>query len=179
MKQIKLKNYLIYPGERTMVLPLFLDGLMLHGQQSRARTKFIRLLGEQVKFINEEKEKMISAVCKKNDKGEVVFLYTEIEEKDGVKAPVEKETTDRRKGQRYAFAKPEDEEKFEKDWQDFMAEEFVIDVLPSNSEVIGTVKELVLNTKEEFKERDAVMYSEWCDAFEAISEEPKEKKSKK
>ena len=83
MRQLKLKNYLIYPGGRTIVLPLFLDGLMLHGAESRARTKFIKILGDQVKFINEEKEKMITAVCKKNDKGEVVFLYTEVEEKPG------------------------------------------------------------------------------------------------
>ena len=185
MKQLKVKNYLVFAGRDRKVasLSVFLSELMLHGKESRARTKFLKLIVDQNTYINEEKTKMLEGFCKKNDKGEMVYITMEPvkeEGKDTAKV-VEKETTDRKMAMKYAFKTPEDEEKFEKEWQEFMAEEFVIDILPSNNEMVYTVRDLVLNTNQEFSDNNAILYSEWCDSFEGIgeTEEKKEKVEKK
>ena len=170
MKQFKIKNYLIYPNDQVKILPVFLNEMMLHGKESRARTKFVKILVDKIAEINAEKEKMILTYCKKNDKKEPLFLYTEITEKDGKPVPVEKETTERAKGQRYAFETKEDETKFETEWKDFINEDFIIDILPSNSEIINTVAKLVFETTSQFSGNDAALYNEWCESFDSIEE---------
>lgn len=179
MKQLKLKNYLIYLKPKVKTLPVFLDGLLLHGKESRARSRFLKLLIDKTVEIDNERKNMILEVCKKNSKGEPVFICDETEEKDGKSITTEKETTDETKAKKYAFANPKDEDDFNKEWQEFLNEYFIIDVLPSNSEVIYIVKDLILNVKQEFMGEEADQYNEWCDAFESISEIREVKKIKK
>jgi hypothetical protein len=83
------------------------------------------------------------------------------------------ETEDKAKGGEYKIA---DKEKFTKEIQEFFAEDFIIDVTPSNREDIYLVRDIVLNSQEEFSGAMAARYDEWCDAFENIGEATEEPK---
>ncbi len=83
------------------------------------------------------------------------------------------ETTDQNIGKRYKVT--EKAKEFDKDYQQFLNEEMVVDVIPSNREDIYLVRDLVLGTKEEFSGRQGILYNEWCEALENIAEDKEEK----
>lgn len=177
MKQLTLKNYFLYQDPTTS-LQGFLSSLALHGKETRARSKFMKIIMEKAAEIDRDRREILMNHCKKqkvDGKELPVLFYVENEVKkgkDGIMKPDKKvvETTDTAKGTNYMFSKPEDENAFNKEWAEYLKEEFVIDVLPSVSECIYTVRDLILNTTKEFSGPQAEFYNEWCEAFENINE---------
>ena len=177
-KVLKLKNYFLYPllntleiePEKRVEVRAFQDWLIaqkLHGPASLSRTRFIKLIMDRVTEVDEQRI-VIAKEHSKNKKGEIVFI-----DKDGKKCP---EGTE---GGRYDV---KDMAKFYDEWQEYLNEDYLIDVTSANNEIINGVKAIVLNTNDEFAGREAIRYEEWCDAFldiykkEKKNETPKEVK---
>lgn len=176
-KTLKLKNFFFFQGSdlsqaiaeakredkdttqlemvHTESLQNWLIKQKLHGEASRARTRFSILINERVLELDKERVKLAEDNCKKKD-GKIVFL----DEK-------EKETTDEKKGKKYAMDTKQ-KEKFDKEHDEYLNSELVLDITPATSECIYGVRDLLLNTQEEFSGLMAIRYSEWCDCFEAI-----------
>jgi len=191
MKKLTLKNSFLFSGNHAVIITLqaWLGMQMLHGPISRSRTRFLKLIDGRIEEIEQTRVDLLKKYAAKQkvkedgkDVEKEVMLYEEkvkSEEKDAPPMLETKETTDPRIGKRYKLA---DEKGFSEEFQKYLEEELIIDILPSNSEVIYQVKDMILNTKEEFQNQMAYRYDEWCEAFENISEEgegKKEKKSKK
>ena len=171
-KILKIKNYFLYNivnplNQKEIVVRSFqvwLMNLKLHGSLSRSRTRFIKLITDRIKEIDEERIK-IAKEHAKNDKGEIIYI------KDGKKSTKEVD------GSVFDI---KDIDKFMKEWEEYLNEDYIIDVTPSNKDIIDGVKSILLSTNDEFEGREAVRYDEWCEAFEAVwaksEETPKEVK---
>lgn len=158
MRILVIKNFFLTPAQfPPEMIPSLQDWFMqqkLHGKESRCRTRFVKLLAPRIEEIESERQAMIKKWAKKNDKGEMLFL-----DKDG------KETTTNTN--RIVFT---DEAKLNDEYRAYMAEDFVIDVTPANSEVIFGARDILLNTTDEFTGVAASRYEEICEAFESIGE---------
>ena len=136
----------------------------LHGQASRSRTRFIKIIADRSKEIEEERVE-IAKENSKNEKGEVVFI-------DKAGKVVKENTPDGRYDVK-------DMNKFIKEWRDYLNEDYLIDVTPANRDIINGVKIILLTTNDEFKGDGAIMYNEWCESFENITDKVEVKKEKK
>lgn len=192
MKKLTLKNYFLVPNPdmETDSLQGWLGKRMLHGKVSRARTRFLRLLNDRINEMAEERKKLQDEHAEKKivkDKDgketeKMVYLYNWCPEckKDVLVAELtrdgqlhaecgtrveQKETTDETKGVRF---KVKDMEKFQEKFVEYMNEDYVIDVTPATSETIYGIRDLLLETTEEFSGRMATLYDEWVIAFEEI-----------
>jgi len=164
MKKLVLKNYFFFgnPDVGVESLTVWLQKQMLHGKASRARTRFVKMISERAKEIEEQRQEMLIKYAekkkKKNKEGkkiEMPILYT----KD------DKETTNQQEGVRY---KLKDVKGYNKELLEYLQEDYVIDVTPATSDTIYEVRDIVLNTKAEFSGVMASRYDEWCEAFENI-----------
>ncbi len=164
MKKLTLKNYMLLenPDAKTISLQAWLAPRMLHGKESRARTRFLKLMSERITEMDTERMRLLKEhAVKKMVKGkdgkkteQLVYL-----DKD------EKETTDKNIGKKF---KMKDNEAFQRKYWEYLNEDYVIDVSPATSETIYGVRDLLLNTKEEFAGRQATIFDEWCQALESI-----------
>ena len=168
MKVLKLKNYLLINNANQGITSIqdWLMKQMLHGAESRNRTRFIKLLSERMAEIDKTIEDLKNKYIVKNDKGEILY------EKDG------KETTDPN-GATMKFGSPEDMLTLNKDIGDYLNEDLIIDITPSVNEIVYGTRDLILKTNQEFSGIMATRYDEWCEAFENIKEEEKVSKKKK
>ena len=153
IKTLKLKNYFLWQSDNGQSLILFLNRLLLHGKESRCRTRFINLLAERQMEIEKQRKEILLSHCKKV-KGEPVYLDKE-----------NKETTDKEKGIKYAI---QDQEAFAKELSEYLNEDFVVDVTPATSEAVYGVRDILNETKEEFSGIEAQRYFEWCEALNNI-----------
>lgn len=160
MKKLTLKNTFFIRNDSLGIVPLtqWLAQQMLHGKESRNRTRFLKLVDERVNEIDAERLRLAEEYAeKKKDKDgkeQVVYL-----DKDG------KDTLDKTLGVSF---KVKDMDKFNKDYEEYIGETFVVDVTPANQETIYGVRDIIMDTKESFAGPMATMYDEWCDAFENI-----------
>ncbi len=143
MKVFKIKNSLI------IGLVNFLGQQSLHGNESRQRTRFIKLLTERAVEIEKTKKEIIAKYAKKDEKGEVKVK----KEQNGATS--------------YDFEDGQID-KANKELEEYLTEDFLIDILEEHKEKFTTVRRLVLETNKEFQGTDAIMYNEWSEAFEAI-----------
>jgi hypothetical protein len=68
----------------------------------------------------------------------------------------------------------EEEDKMNKEWQDFMDEDAAFDITAANQDTFQDIKGVLLNTTQEFKDQfvngvliaSASRYDEWCKSFE-------------
>lgn len=167
MKTLILKNFYLTPAEfANDIVPSLQDWLMrqlLHGKESRYRTRFIKILSPRIEEIEQERQALIKKWSKKDKDGKMLFL-----DKDS------KETVENTN--RIVFT---DEEKLNEEYRDYMSEDFVIDITPANSDVIYGVRDIILATTDEFSGIGASRYEELCQSFESISESKETTKVKK
>lgn len=141
-KTLKIKNYLIAS------LAQWLYNLPLSGEQSRQRTKFVELLWEQVRAIDQRRLEMVKSRAKLDTKGEPVI----VEDEEGKKN----------------FDIPEDERtKLELLYEEMLNEEFEIS-FDGNKAKIETIKEIILTTDFKFSGKTAELYQEWFDLFNDV-----------
>ena len=165
-KVLKFKNYFLYsivnPVNPTEIIvrsfQVWLMNLKLHGPASRMRTRFIRLVTDRTKELDVVRIKLAEEYSR-NKKGEVVYV-----DKKG------KKTTKNEAGFNFDI---QDVDKFMQEWEDYLNEDYIIDVTPANNDIMNGVKAILLETTEEFEGREAVRYDEWASAFEEIWNETK------
>jgi hypothetical protein len=156
MKQLKLKNYYFWETDDSRSLFAFLNGLLLHGKESRARTRFLAMVTPRVQEVENQRLEIAKNNAKKNKKGEIVYLDSE-----------GKETEDPKKGKQILIAS---DENFKKELMDYLNEDYIIDVTPANAEDIYIVRDILNDTTAEFKGAEAQRYFEWTEAFQNIKE---------
>lgn len=170
--QLSLKNCQVLP------LAEWLNKLILIGKESRFRTRFVKTLTDRL----EEVEKTRTELCEKysavDAEGKRVYFKKPVEgvktSPDGTEVKFElppEETTDESEKSAYKIAEDKVDD-FNKEYNDYMGESFVLDVLASNSDTVHGVKKLLLETTDTFVGGgDAVLYDELCTAFEALPEQ--------
>lgn len=158
MNSLKLKNYhmLTVMEAGVLSLPDWLDKLLLHGKDSRLRSRFIRTILPRIKEIYEEKKKMLESFAEKNAEGKTLFLNDKGEEV--VVMPT---------NGKYKMT-PENEDKFGKEFEAYLKEDYVIDVTEANRDEISTIGKLLTETEMKFSGKMSEYYDEWCTAFEAV-----------
>jgi len=173
MKTLRLRNYHLIGTFEAPSLQAWLEGLKLYGPASRARTRFIRLLGDRIAEINNTRSELLEKHAARDKRKNIIYLVGEIDQK--TKKLEMKETTDPTPAQNKRY-KIKDDVLFNKEWNEYIQEGVMLDVTPSTSEIIYGTRDLVLSTEQEFSGHAAVLYDEWCEAFEAIKGSDSEKK---
>ena len=114
----------------------YLNSFNITGNDSRERSRFVELLKERTTEIEIERIKILEKYADKNDKGE--FLKNKIQTRD--------ENNNLTVTEEYRFAN-ENIKKYQKEYDEYMEEDFIIDILEGNKSKIKKIKELLLNSK--------------------------------
>lgn len=184
-KLLTLKNFFLFPQPNDDpklsidTLQEWLAKLLLHGKDSRNRTRFNKLINDRVIEIDEEKKRLLEDNATKKN-GKIVYQIPKLRDEKIVKDkdgnPILEDTTTPPQGPMQFKLSKEAEQKFWKEFNTFLNEDLILDITPSTSEIIHTVRDIILDTKEEFQGRMAMRYDEVCQAFENIKEEKKDDK---
>lgn len=137
--KIVIKNY------EVEAFAEFLDGLVLKGKETRMRSRFIKVLVDQLELINREKEQMVNDYSKKDEKGE----------------PVKESGKD---GKEYIIIA--DTASYNHQITKIMQEELIVEVNESNKDIYLTMKEVLLNLEAEFSGFEAQRYDRFCTILE-------------
>lgn len=130
-------------------LGTWLQGLFLQGQDSRNRTKFVEMIGEELKENEETRLEIVKKYAKLDDKKEPIL----VEKEDGSKH----------------YEIPDDKlPEFQKEFIAFLETDFSCGG-PGLKTRLEAVKNIVLNTTVEIDPKIAADYDAWCNAFEAMS----------
>jgi len=149
---LKLKNKCL------VALDNWLARLQLGGRESRERSRFRALLRERIEEIGKVRKEIMTKYAKKNKDGSLKTKKEKIILPNG--STTEREVVD--------FGNEKNQEKAMKEYEEYLEEELVIDILEGNKSKIYTVRDLVLNTDEKFSGIMADMYDLWCTAFEQL-----------
>ena len=166
MKKLVLKNYFFVSNPQSGKIESFYEWLIklkLHGKQSRARSRFVKMITERVREIDEERIILAEKHAEKDKDGKIIYLTVK-KDKDGKDI----ETTNK---QEAASVKIADFSAFNKDYADYLNENMIFDVTPETQETIYGVRDILLNTEEEFEGVMAMRYEEICSAFENIKKD--------
>lgn len=152
MNELKIKN------NNLVSLTRWLNGIALPGKESRVRTRFVELASEHIADIDEKRIELLKQHAKKDDKGEPILIEDMVkDEASGEDIPSGTK--------RYDL---EDQDKFKKEFDAVMEEEFVLDVTDGHKDKCKVVRDIILNTNEEFSGPVAKEYETWCAAFEVL-----------
>jgi hypothetical protein len=136
--KVEIKNMYLEPA-----IKLLFD-LPLKRKQSRHRTKFVKLLNEQLKDVMEQKKEIIKEHANSDENGEPKTFENENGQ------------------QEYDF---KDKKAFQEDMEELYEEKLIIEG-SGHKEVLETVKGVLLETDEEFKGQQAMVYDYLCDQLE-------------
>ncbi|MBG9757516.1 hypothetical protein [Lysinibacillus sphaericus] len=142
-----IKNYEI--GE----LQSFLFNLILKGKESRMRTRFIKLLEDQIELLKIERQQLINDYALKDENGQIVTETKEIHNK-------EEEIV--------LFQCEEAEKEAQMQIMLMMNEDFIIEETADKIEMLTTLQSIILNCDLEFTGNKAVLYDRFCEIFEEI-----------
>jgi len=113
--------------------------LSLRGKQSRHRTKFVKLLNDRLKEVEEQRIELAKEHAKKDENGEPIIREDRVE--------------------------IEDKEGFAKELEELYAEKLVLEG-GDLQETLKVVKDVLLNCDKEFSRQEAVIYDYLCEQFE-------------
>ncbi|KEK09938.1 hypothetical protein [Lysinibacillus fusiformis] len=142
-----IKNYEI--GE----LQSFLFNLILKGKESRMRTRFIKLLEDQIELLKVERQQLINDYALKDENGEIVTETKEIHNK-------EEEIV--------LFQCEEAEKEAQLQIMLMMNEDFIMEETADKIEMLTVLQSIILNCDLEFTGNKAVLYDRFCEIFEEI-----------
>lgn len=131
--KIKIQNKYLLPS-----INLLYD-LSLKGKESRHRTRFIKLLQEQLKEVEEERKQLAEEFSRKDKNGKPII-----------------------EDNKYVL---ENEKEFYKEFNELMDEEFIIEGA-NHEETLKTVKTILLECEVAFSGQDAMVYDYLCEQFE-------------
>jgi hypothetical protein len=124
----------------------FLLGLEMTAKATRMRSRFIKMCNERLVELEESRLDMLNKYGKKTNDGKL-----DIDEHGNVQ-----------------LAYPD---MFLKDYNEMMADDFIIDELSERQDMLSSIKDSVLNISDNitFSGQKAVDYDRWCDIVEGIS----------
>lgn len=138
----------------------WLNDQSLSGRESRARTRFVEILQEELNTIEKDRIALLDANADKDESGN-----PKMEEGEG--------------GKHYVLS-AEAQEKVATEYTDMLHEDWILDVTEANRETVQLVKKIVLDTDYRFGPREndspatAQMrvrqmndYPQWCAAFDS------------
>lgn len=131
--KIKIQNKYLLPS-----INLLYD-LSLKGKESRHRTRFIKLLQERLKEVEEERKQLAEEFSRKDKNGKPII-----------------------EDNKYVL---ENEKEFYKEYNELMDEEFIIEGA-NHEETLKTVKKILLECEVAFSGQDAMVYDYLCEQFE-------------
>lgn len=140
---IKMKN------EEIEGLVMFLHDLKLRGKHSRMRTRFIKTLQVQLKQTKEEHKEMLLQHSNLDKDGNPLI----VEDKNG-----------------HHVYDVKDLQAFNKDYNELMTEDFIIEVTEENKEMIESVKNSVCECDKEFSGDEAFLFERYCEIVEGEAE---------
>lgn len=123
----------------------FLMGESLSGRKSRMRTRFVKLLDERLKQIEDERLSLLKEFAEVDENGEMKM------DERGM-----------------AVMSDEQSAKFQAEYADLMNEEWVVDQTEERRDMLLTIKDCVLNTERTFSGQEAIQYDRWCEIVEGI-----------
>jgi len=154
-KILVLENRLLYP------LFLWLETIPLVGRESRERSRFNIVIGERVNENEKIRKEMIIKYCKLDkDKKPLTETKKVVDPKNPNGEKIDKTN--------YVFKNNKEEKAFMEELGEYMKEKFIIDVLEGNKAKVYTTRDIILNSQEKFSGAMAVIYEEWCTAFEKL-----------
>ena len=115
----------------------------LIGKQSRMRTRFCKLLGERAKEVEDERQDLIKQYSTK----------VETNEDGSIIYPLT------------------DAQAFYKELSILLDEEFIIDETLERKDMLETVRDIVLDSKQTFSGQAAYLHSRFCDLVEEVKYE--------
>lgn len=141
---LKFKNYEI------SALAKFLFEMKLGGKKSRMRTRFVKQLDHHLtETIQAEQNALIQEYAEKDEDGNILFGENKTE------VLLVKNTIN----------------EFENEIKDLLNEDYIIGISGQNEEMLNIIATLVLECEDvKFNGNDAVMYDNWCEKFEELSE---------
>ncbi|EON72823.1 hypothetical protein [Lysinibacillus sphaericus] len=142
-----IKNYEI--GE----LQAFLFNLILKGKESRMRTRFIKLLEQQLNQVNQERQQLVDEYAEKDKNGEILYT-TEIVDGKEIEMPLFSE---------------EAEKEVQQQILTLLHEDFIIEETAEKIDMLRILQEIVLNCDLEFTGKKATLYDRFCEIFEDIT----------
>jgi hypothetical protein len=122
----------------------FILSFRLKGKENRMRNRFVKILQQQLKLIQEEHKELLEEYCKKDAEGNFNTIN-----KDG-----------------RSFYDIDDVRGFQVEFDILMQEYFIIPNDEANTEMLTTVKEIILNCDKEFSGQEALKYETYCEMFE-------------
>ncbi|MFY0516843.1 hypothetical protein ACOMCU_03285 [Lysinibacillus sp. UGB7] len=141
-----IKNYEI--GE----LQAFLFNLILKGKESRMRTRFIKLLEQQLNQVNQERQQLVDEYAEKDGNGEILYT-TEIVDGKEIEMPLFSE---------------EAEKEVQQQILTLLHEDFIIEETAEKIDMLHILQDIVLNCDLEFTGKKATLYDKFCEIFEDI-----------
>lgn len=148
MKKTKIKKItkkekvdrLLFHNAHVVYLNRWLD-TPLHGKQSRARNRIYRIVKAIAEEVEEERQKLIEKHAKKENGKRVM------------------------EGNKFVM---KNQEKFQKEWDALLAEERVLDILPSNENDWKVVREIMDEHPAAFGAEEGMYYDEIMNELEKI-----------
>ena len=147
---------LVLKNKYLTLLAVWLSKQGLAGNDSRQRYRFIDLLRDRIKEIENERVKIVEKYATK-DKDKKPVREIVIAERDGKPVQIEQYKFDR-----------DNKKKFEEEFDGYLEEEFIVDILEGNKEKVKRVREIVLNTDYVFKGEEGEQHNKWCEALEQV-----------
>lgn len=142
IKTLDLPNY-------SLSLLYVLLNVPLHGAQSRARNHVGQIIKARINELEDERIKTLERYAKKDAKsGEPL-----------------KKTSDQ--GEEYDLT-PESLLEYRKEFDIYMKEKSIIDLLPSVKADLALIRPLILDSRVPLETPDGYVYDELCKLFEAI-----------
>jgi len=140
---LTLKNYHLDGLNKILDVPL-------SGGEARKRSRFVKCLTERRQENEVNRQEILKKVCSKDEKGEpIIEVHGEGQEQ--VKTF---KLTDEAKAQ------------FQKEFEEMVREDFVLEINAENLEEFKLAKKLVLECGIEFSGEESKLYDEVCNAFE-------------
>lgn len=122
----------------------FILSLELKGKHSRMRTRFVKVLQERASLIQEERTEIVKQYAFLDEKGEPKTYFNEGQELYDIR----------------------DVNEFNLEINDFMNEEFVIEVTVANKEMIESVRNSILDCDMSFSGGEAMAFDRYCEIIE-------------
>lgn len=157
-----MKDILALKNKHLSLLYRWLSALQLESKESRERTRFLDILEPRIAELDKVRQEILKGLAKKDKKGEPLKRMDEVRKSDGTFEEVE-----------VWDLVPKALETFTKEYDEYLEEEFVVDILEGNKAKVNTVKNLILTSNQKFSGEMAKLYDEWCSCFEALDEKEK------
>jgi len=126
----------------------FILSFRLKGTENRMRNRFVKVLQNHLKVLQEEHKELLEEYCKKDSDGNFNTIN-----KDGK-----------------SFYDIDDVRGFQVEFDILMQENLVIHNDEANKQMITTLKDIILNCDKEFSGQEALIYETYCEMFEEENE---------